>query len=118
MSEVVKPPGFVWTYPASVDSVYDGDTIVCHVLIHPGEGGELHDTHVRIEGINAPELNTAAGTQAKDYAAGLLPPGTQVTLVAHKRDKYGRMLGRLILPNGDDFSSLMLSAGQAVPYLV
>ncbi len=117
MTEVIKPPSFVWVYPAGVDHVHDGDTVICHVLMHPNEGGELHEVSVRVEGINAPELNTAAGTAAKAHAAALLPPDTQVMLVARKRDKYGRFLARIVLPSGEDFSSLMIAAGHAVPYL-
>lgn len=118
MSEVIKPPAFNWVFPAAVDSVYDGDTIICHVLIHPGEGGELHDTHVRVQGINAPELNTAAGVAAKAHAATLLPSGTQVMLTASKRDKYGRFLARITMPDGTDFSERMIADGKAVAYLV
>lgn len=117
MSEVIKPPSFVWVYPAGVDHVHDGDTVVCHVLIHPNEGGELHEVHVRLEGINAPELNTAAGKAAKAYAETLLTPGMQVSLVARKKDKYGRFLARIVMPNGDDFSTAMIAAGHAVAYM-
>lgn len=118
MSEIQTPAGFVWTYPAAVDRVYDGDTIVCHVLIHPNEGGELHDIHVRVEGINAPELNTALGKEAKQFAETLLPVGEQVMLIARKRDKYGRFLARITLSNGSDFGDKMIASGHAVPYLV
>jgi len=116
MSEVMRPPSFVWVYPAGVDHVHDGDTVIMHVLIHPNEGGELHAVSVRVEGINAPETNTAEGKAAKAYAASLLPSGSQVMLTARKRDKYGRWLARIVLPNGDDFSTLMIVAGHAVAY--
>ena len=111
------PPGFVWTFPAEVDRVQDGDTVVAHVLLHPNEGGEAHAVNIRVDGINAPELNTAAGTAAKAYAETLLPPGAAITLIARKREKYGRFLARVILSNGDDLSALMIAAGHAVPYL-
>lgn len=117
MSEVLKPPAFVWTFPAAVDHVHDGDTVVAHVLLHPNEGGEAHEVSIRVEGINAPELNTAAGKSAKVYAETLLPPDTQVMIIVRKRDKYGRFLGRIVLPNGDDFSEEMVAAGHAVPYM-
>jgi endonuclease YncB( thermonuclease family) len=118
MSEVVKPAGFVWTYPAKIDDFHDGDTAICHILIHPNEGGELHEIHVRTEGINAPELNTAAGREAREYARALaIEHGTDVVLVARKREKYGRFLSRIVFPDGSDFSELMVAAGHAVPYL-
>ena len=111
------PPGFVWTYPGEIDSVYDGDTPICHILFHPNEGGEAHGVHVRVEGINAPELNTAAGKVAKEYAETLLTPGLQIMLVAHAKDKYGRFLARIILPDGTDFGDRMIESGNAVPYM-
>lgn len=117
MSEVVRPPAFVWTYPAAIDHVRDGDTVVCHVLFHPNEGGEAHAVHVRVEGINSPEMNTAEGKAAKTYAETLLPSGTQVMLVARKRDKYGRFLARIIMADGSDFSERMVAAHHAVPYM-
>jgi endonuclease YncB( thermonuclease family) len=40
-----------------------------------------------------------------------------VTLIATKKDKYGRFLARIILPTGDSLGDLMIAAGQAVPYL-
>ncbi|MBA3432028.1 MAG: thermonuclease family protein, partial [Actinobacteria bacterium] len=72
---------------------------------------------VRVEGMNSPEMNTAEGKAAKVYAESLLPPGTQVMLTARKKDKYGRFLARITLPNGDDFSTSMITAGHAVAYL-
>jgi len=115
--EVIKPIGFTWMFPASVDYVYDGDTIICHVLLHPNEGGDLHNIHVRVHGINCQELNTAEGKNAKAYAITLLPPGTQVMLAVTKRDKYGRFLAQIILANGSSFGDNMIVAGHAVAYL-
>lgn len=116
--EIVKPAGFVWTFPARIDSFIDGDTPICHVLVHPNEGGELHDVHVRVEGINAPEMNTTEGKASKATAEQLAAQyGYDVILVAHKRDKYGRMLARIIFADGTDFSGLMIAKGAAVPYL-
>jgi endonuclease YncB( thermonuclease family) len=111
------PRGFIWTIPGEVDRVHDGDSVICHLMVHPNEGGEAHGVNVRLEGINAPELNTAAGVVARDFLAALLPSGTQVTLVAHRREKYGRFLARMIDPDGNDISGLLLTAGHAVPYL-
>lgn len=114
---------FVWTYPAQVDRVIDGDTVVVHVDLTPAL--ELHGVHVRVEGINAIELSHRFGGEARDYAAGLLPPGSKVMLSARRADKYGRMLAFITLDDGRDFGGLMLAARAsdgstpfAVPYLV
>lgn len=105
---------FVFTYPAVIDRVIDGDTIVCHIQITPSE--ERHDVNVRVEGINAPERSQAGGPEATAYASTLLPIGSPVTLVASREDKYSRFLARIMLPDGRDFSSEMLLAGHAIPY--
>lgn len=98
---------FVWQYPAIIDRVIDGDTVVAHVQISAEE--DRHGVSIRVEGINALELSEQFGGEARDYAASLLPIGTPVILVHHKREKFGRFLCRIVLPDGSDFSTLMLS---------
>ncbi len=99
--------------PASVDRVIDGDTIVVHLGIGPGL--ELHGVHVRIEGINAPEVRAPGGPEARDYARSLLPEGTEITLTSTHSDKYGRLLAFVMLEaSGLDFGFAMVEAGHAV----
>jgi len=101
----------VWTVPATVVSVVDGDT--AHLVLDLG----WHITftaRVRVAGINAPELNTDAGVAAKAFAETLLPAGTSVTFTSHTLDKWGRPLGAITLPGCADFAAAMLDAGHAV----
>lgn len=120
--EVVVPTGFVWQKPAVIDDWYDGDSAFCHVRVGPED--EQHRVEVRIEGINAVELRTTFGPEALAAARGFAPAGTQVMLVEHKREKFGRMLAKMILPDGSDFGTHMLlsvasdgTTPLAVPYL-
>jgi len=106
---------FVFQFPATIDEWHDGDTCYVHRQSQPGE--TVHGEHVRVEGINAPELSHAGGAVSRDYAISIAPPGTEVTLVASKEDKYARSLAWVILPNGDSFADVMIRAGQAVPHL-
>jgi len=115
MSEV-SIPTWVYTFPALIDVWYDGDTPVVHRGSKPGE--VIHGEHVRVEGINAPELSQPGGKEARDYATSICPPGTLVTLTASRKDKYGRFLARVILPDGSDFSARMIESGHAVAYMV
>lgn len=89
--------------PALVLDVIDGDTV--RVRAQLGWHVELM-TLVRIDGIDAPSAKTPAGSVARDYLAGLLPVGTQVTLVSRKLlgslEKYGRVLGDLLVDRGAD----------------
>ena len=109
-------------YPGVVTDWHDGDT--CHANLDLGFAIYLygHDLDgkpvfsLRIWGINAPELNTAAGKDALAYAGQICPPGTRVTVTSHGFDKYGsRADCAITLPDGQDFATLMLQAGHAVP---
>jgi endonuclease YncB( thermonuclease family) len=79
-------------------------------------GMELNDERIRVDGINAPELGTPEGYAAKSYAETLLSIGARVTLTITRRDKYGRVLAKIKLPDGRDFGAAMISAKCAVPY--
>lgn len=104
--------GFVWQFPAVVDGVEDGDSVVCTVWWRPPgtPGAKGHDEGIRIEGINAIEKSQKFGIEARGYLAELLPIGTRVTLVARKREKFGRFLARIITESGVDISNEMLTA--------
>lgn len=109
MADLIHP-GFVWTYPAQVQRVVDGDTVECHVQFSPLEVHDAEGVNVRVEGINALELKERFGGEAKAFAEGLLPVGSQVVLIARRREKYGRFLAHITLPDGSDFSAHMLAA--------
>jgi endonuclease YncB( thermonuclease family) len=108
-------------YPGVVRDLHDGDTI--HIDLDLGFGMQL-DSHdlddkpinsCRVFGINAPELSTVAGRAALAFGQTLLKPGDHVTVVSHGWDKYGgRFDGTITLPDGTDYATLMLAAGQAV----
>ncbi len=103
-------------YRATIADVHDGDT--ANVDIDLGFGITVHAA-CRVYGINAPELATAAGKVARDFAHTLLHPGDRVTVLSHGWDKYGgRFDGEILLADGRSFSELMLAAGQAVPFMV
>ena len=74
-SEVIA--GFVFQFPAVIDSWHDGDTCSVHRGAKPDE--VVHGEKVRVQGINAPELSKAGGAEARDYAIFIAPPGTRVT---------------------------------------
>ncbi|MBA2703853.1 MAG: thermonuclease family protein [Blastocatellia bacterium] len=99
---------FIWQYPAEVDSVHDGDTVTVHMQVSAIE--ERHGVDCRIEGINALELRDKFGAEARDALAKLLPPGTPVILVHRRKEKFGRFLVRITLPDGTDVSDKMLTA--------
>ena len=103
----------VWTVPATVLSVTDADTV--RVLLDLG-WRISYTAAVRLEAVNAPELSTLTGKAARAFAVGLLPVGAKVTVHSHALDKYGRVLGRITLPDGRDFAQALMAAGHAVTY--
>ena len=104
----------VWVLPAMVVRVIDGDTIVIHTEVMPGL--VLHEAHLRVEGINAPEMNTPAGREAKEFVEHLLPVNAVVRVTMRDTDKYGRALGKVQLLDGRDLSQVMIDTQHAVPY--
>lgn len=133
MSEqIVYPPnGQVWD--ALVSNVHDGDTVTVDVDLKKACSGKdqtlgfhvyivnrrlrFHNA-TRLFGINAAELVTPAGKVARDALIACLPVGSavKVTTWVNQSDKYGRLLGRLVLPGATplDLNQFMVDSGNAV----
>lgn len=102
-----------WTVPACVLDVVDGDTF--HLLLDLGWHISFQ-ARCRVAGINAPELTTAEGRDARVYAEMICPPGSLVTFISHSLDKYGRPLGTILDADGKSFGDEMVEAGKAARY--
>ena len=87
--------------------VTDGDTIV--IL---SEGNVQHK--IRLQGIDAPERGQAYGTKSKEHLSGLVA-GRFVVVEYDKRDRYGRIVGK-VLVGGEDACLEQISAGYAWHY--
>lgn len=104
------------SYRARVLRVIDGDTVEARV--HVWMGQELV-TRVRLSGIDAPELNGGCAFEralAEQSRLRLveLAGGREITLVDVGADKYfGRVVGRLITPQGEDAGQRLVSEGLA-----
>jgi endonuclease YncB( thermonuclease family) len=94
--------------------VVDGDTIVV-------ETSWLGVGHVRLRGIDAPELNGPCQQEreqaqlAKAKLQELVQLGTKLTLHDLEPDKYGRMLATVTAGN-KNLSDTMIAAGVVRPY--
>jgi endonuclease YncB( thermonuclease family) len=104
-------------YEGRVTSVTDGDTV--QVSLSLGWGIVLNEK-VRLHGINAPELSTAAGVAAKAYLQGQVTSAPEIRFRSFKdkRDKYGRVLLELfvVYDDGTTFSlnDRMVETGNAI----
>ncbi len=70
--------------------VIDGDTVIAEIDL----GFSIrHNCRMRLWGINAPEINTEAGKEARHYLGDVVGTNSLVVrTIKDKEDKYGRML--------------------------
>jgi endonuclease YncB( thermonuclease family) len=114
----------IWTVPAIVLRVVDGDTLMLRFDL----GWHIsYESRARLIGVNAPELSTEDGVAARvwvtdwmaDVGGDSFGAGAEVTFVSHALDKYGRPLGQVLAttPQGAsrDLGLDLLTAGHAVP---
>lgn len=97
---------------ASVERIVDGDTLVI-----TGAG------KVRLIGVDTPEVYGAAecfGTEASSFAKRLMPPGSRVSyrVGAEPRDRYGRLLAYVYVPDGRMANKVLVDAGYATPLTI
>ena len=103
-----------------VDRVIDGDTVVLDIDMG---NRNTWTGPFRLAGINAPEIGTPGGSEARLFLFDLLKGGVALAETI-KPDKYGRWLVRLYThfgldgtPEGD-VGEAMIEAGHAVAYMV
>lgn len=87
--------------------VTDGDTIALLVYAN----GQPEEVKVRLSGIDAPERSQPFGRAAKQRLSDLLF-GRDVTVEWFKRDRYERLLGKVML-DGADMNLEMVRSGHA-----
>jgi micrococcal nuclease len=102
LTAACRPPGPEFT--GRVVRVVDGDTLE----VMKGERAEK----VRLWGIDAPEHNQDWGSRSKQMASSLAF-GREVTVRERDRDRYGRTVGEVVLPDGKILNEEMVRAGLA-----
>ncbi|QCR21280.1 thermonuclease family protein [Pontibacter sp. SGAir0037] len=88
--------------------VKDGDTFE---LLRDGKTSIT----VRLYGIDTPEKNQAFGQRARQFASDLAF-GKMVRLIEHNKDRYGRTVGTIILPDGRNLNEELVREGYAWHY--
>lgn len=104
--------------PATVVSVYDGDTITVDAFPWPGQ---TQRTSVRISGIDTAELRGKCPLEKEKARAAkartIELAGDAVTLVDIHLGKYaGRVVASVILKDGRDLATVLMNDGFARPY--
>lgn len=100
-----------------ISYVVDGDSL----WVSSGDQGgkrrgkrSKRNLKLRLRGIDAPELCQRGGAQARDALLALAPPGRNVRVTVHARDRYGRAIANVILmPESIDLSRHMAAQGWA-----
>jgi endonuclease YncB( thermonuclease family) len=97
---VVAAHGEDRQFPAQVLKVHDGDTFT--VSIDLGFGLTKLET-VRLNGVDAPEIKTPEGKEARAYLTALIVGKPVLLLVNPKkeREKYGRLLVHVLVGETD-----------------
>ena len=93
----------------TVRSVHDGDSMRVRCSARD------HNLRLRLDQIDAPELEQAYGKTARDHLRRLCPRGHDVRIMVHGKDQYGRLLGEAEC-RGKDVSEELVSAGSAWAY--
>ncbi len=89
-------------FTGRVVGVADGDTIT---VLHNGKG-----ERIRLHGIDCPEKRQAFGRKAKQFTSTLVF-GNTVTVQVMDRDRYGRTVGVVLLPDGRSLNHELVRAG-------
>ena len=92
------------TITGKVVKVMDGDTI--DVL------QDRQTVRIRLNGIDAPESGQAFGKKAKQFVLELAAQ-KMVKVEVFEKDKYGRSVGDVVLPDGRNLNREIVRAGYA-----
>lgn len=109
----------MFTYGAKVIEVVDGDTLKLDIDL--GMRVHVQET-VRLARINAPEMDTLAGIQAKAFVVDALAKASNITVSTSRSEKYGRWLVELNAvfagsgPQTQNLSDLLLHSSHATRY--
>jgi endonuclease YncB( thermonuclease family) len=96
--------GYAEQFTGKVVGILDGDTI--RVL----RGGKA--VKVRLHGVDTPEKAQAFGTQARKFTSDLAFQ-RDVTVQIRATDRYGRLVGDVLLPDGRSLNQELVKAGMA-----
>lgn len=83
-----------YKYIATANKVIDGDTI--NLTIDLGFRMTM-TANCRLAEINAPEMNTDAGKQSKQFLESLIKPQTKYFIESTGLDKYGRPVVKIYI---------------------
>lgn len=123
--KMIEPFSFKGDYKAYVARVIDGDTIVANFRFR----GEISSFHVRIYGLDTPELHPKKKGLTPEEIKSIKNDAIcakrvleleilhefVLLIVNDERDKYGRVLAKVII-RGTDIAKYIIECGYGVAY--
>jgi micrococcal nuclease len=104
---LIPATAFAGDFSGPVVSVLDGDTVE---VLHTNRA-----ERIRLNGIDCPEKGQAYGKRAKQAASELVF-GKEVTLQTFGKDKYGRTIADVLLPDGTNVNHGLVKDGWCCSY--
>lgn len=109
----------MFEYRATLLTIVDGDTLKLEVDL----GFKVRVREVfRLARINAPELLSLEGMQARAFVAETLSKASALKVNTSRTEKYGRWLAELYYQTGEtgaqwhNLNTLLLTSGHAKPF--
>jgi endonuclease YncB( thermonuclease family) len=103
-----------YTYRAYIEKVIDADTLWANIDLG---FNAFTRQKLRLNGIDAPEIETAAGKRARAFVMKALRGVETVTIVTSKSDKYDRYLADIFIPHKNEeavyLNNFLLQNGHA-----
>ena len=93
------------TYTGKARYIVDGDTLYIRG----------HKPAIRLWGVDAPEQNESGHNAATDTLKRLAY-GKKLTCREIEKDRYGRIVARCFLPDGQEINAAMIASGTATEY--
>ena len=91
-------------FTGKVVGISDGDTLS---VLPEGKA-----VKVRLHGVDTPEKAQSFGTQARKFTSDMVFQQT-VTIIVQDTDRYGRLVGDVLLPDGRSLNQELVKAGMA-----
>jgi micrococcal nuclease len=116
--QVPKTDVLAKVFTAEVIGIQDGDTIELKLIFRGAKAGRRSGKPLRIRflHINCPERGMEFYKVAKQFTAEKCFRKTVRIQHEGKFDKYGRLLGEVILPDGKNLNKELVKQGYAVHY--
>src|SRR5262245_60293189 len=94
---------FAEQFTGKVVGISDGDTVS---VLREGKV-----VKVRLHGVDTPEKAQAFGTQARKFTSDMVFQH-DVTVIVQSTDRYGRLVGDVLLPDGRSLNQEVVRAGR------